>query len=108
VVLEQIDEARGMAPGVLARGNTAGVALYASLFDLPLARLHLVDLPATHRDGPIFLNVLRYLDLPQAVALVAEHTNVVLSGRNTSVRQFAAAVAENLGWDRQRLRVEPW
>ena len=81
----------------------AGVALYASLFDPQIARLHLMDLPATHRDGPIFLNVLRYLDMPQAVALAAEHTSIVFGGRNTSVRQFATSVAENLGWDRQRL-----
>ncbi len=102
--LGQIPEVRGMAPGILARDNMAGVALYASLFDPRIARLHLMDLPATHRDGPIFLNVLRYLDMPQAVALAAEHTSIVFGGRNTSVRQFATSVAENLGWDRQRLQ----
>jgi dienelactone hydrolase len=106
--LGQIDEVRGMAPAVLARGTMAGVALYAALFDPQIERLHVVDLPATHRDGPVFLNILRYMDMPQAVALAAERMNVVLSGRNTSVRQFAASVAEDLGWDRQRLRVEPW
>ncbi len=102
--LGQIPEVRGMAPGILARDNMAGVALYASLFDPRIACLHLMDLPATHRDGPIFLNVLRYLDMPQAVALAAEHTSIVFGGRNTSVRQFATSVAENLGWDRQRLQ----
>ena len=102
--LGQIPEIGGMAPGILARDNMAGVALYASLFDPQIARLNLMDLPATHRDGPIFLNILRYLDMPQAVALAAEHTTIVFGGRNTSVRQFATSVAENLGWDRQRLQ----
>jgi hypothetical protein len=102
--LGQIGEARGMAPAILARDNMAGVALYASLFDPRIARLHLMDLPVTHRDGPIFLNVLRYLDTPQAVALAAEHTSIVFGGRSESVRQFATSVAENLGWDRQRLQ----
>ncbi len=106
--LGQIDEIKGMTPAVLARGTMAGVALYAALFDLRIERLHLVDLPTTHRDGPIFLNVLRYLDASQAVALAAERTNIVFGGRNTSVPPFAASVAESLGWDRQRLRVEPW
>jgi hypothetical protein len=86
----------------------AGVALYAALFEPGIARLHLVDLPASHRDGPIFLNVLRYMDTPQALALAVERTNVALSGRNTSVRQFAVSVAENLGWDQERVRVESW
>lgn len=27
--------------------------------------------PSTHLEGPIFLNVLRYLDLPEAAALLA-------------------------------------
>jgi dienelactone hydrolase len=105
--LGQIPEIRGMAPAILARGHMAGMALYASLFDPQIACLHLMDLPATHRDGPIFLNVLRYLDTPQAVALAAERTNVVFSRRNKSVQEFATSVAENLGWDRQRIRVEP-
>jgi len=105
--LGQIPEIRGMAPAILARGHMAGMALYASLFDPQIACLHLMDLPATHRDGPIFLNVLRYLDTPQAVALAAERTNVVFSRRNRSVQEFATSVAENLGWDRQRIRVEP-
>jgi len=98
--LGQIPEIRGRAPAILARGNMAGVALYASLFDPQIACLHLMDLPTTHSDGPIFLNVLRYLDMPQAVALAAEHTSVVLGGRSKSVPPFAASVAENLGWDR--------
>lgn len=106
--LGQIEETREMAPAILARGDMAGVALYAALFEPRIARLHLVDLPTSHRDGPTFLNVLRYMDMPQALALAAERTNVVLSGRNTSVRQFAVSVAENLGWDQERIRVEPW
>jgi len=102
--LGQIPEIRGMAPALLARDHMAGVALYAAVLDPQIARLHLFNLPATHGDGPTFLNVLRYLDTPQAVALAAEHTNIVFGGRNASARQFATSVAENLGWDRQRLQ----
>ena len=107
-VLGQIDETREMAPAILARGEMAGVALYAALFEPQIVRLHLIDLPASRRDGPTFLNVLRYMDTPQALALAAERTSVVLGGRNTSVRQFAVSVAENLGWDQERIRVESW
>ena len=46
--------------------------LYASLYLPSVTRLDLHDLPASHMQGPAYLNVLRHLDLPQAVALAAE------------------------------------
>jgi dienelactone hydrolase len=51
------------------KGDMAGIALYAALFEPDVARLDLWDLPASHRQGPVFLNVRRILDMPQAVAL---------------------------------------
>jgi hypothetical protein len=50
-------------------GEMAGVALYAALFEPEVARIDLWHPPASHRDGPTFLNVRRILDMPQAVAL---------------------------------------
>jgi dienelactone hydrolase len=50
-------------------GEAAGVALYAALFEPAVAGLDLWHLPPSHRQGPTFLNVLRHLDTPQAVAL---------------------------------------
>ena len=47
----------------------AGIALYAALFEREVATLDLWHLPASHCRGPIFLNVRRILDMPQAVAL---------------------------------------
>ncbi len=61
-----------------ASRHAAGWALYASLFHEPVERLTLTDLPATHRAGPIFLNVSRVMEVPQAVALVAEKYRVTL------------------------------
>jgi dienelactone hydrolase len=103
--LEQIEEAQGMTPHVLADRQMAGVALYASLFESRIGGLHLFDPPQTHRDGPILLNVLRYLDMPQAAALAAEHTSVDLRGPNASVWQFPTSVVETLGWDRRQFHV---
>ncbi|OWK43110.1 alpha/beta hydrolase family protein [Fimbriiglobus ruber] len=51
--------------------DAAGVALYAALYEPGVAALDLWELPTSHRDGPIFLNVAKVLDVPQAVALVA-------------------------------------
>ncbi len=51
------------------KGEMAGIALYASLFEPDVARLDLWHPPASHVQGPTFLNVRRILDMPQALAL---------------------------------------
>jgi hypothetical protein len=103
--LGQVEEVRGITPAVSGRGDMAGVALYASLFESRIAGLELFNLPAGHREGPIFLNILRYLDTPQAVALAAERTSIKLSGHDASAWQFPVAVGKSLGWDKGRLRI---
>jgi dienelactone hydrolase len=50
-------------------GDDAGIALYAGLFEPTVDRFALDRLSTSHRDRPTFLNALRVLDLPQAVAL---------------------------------------
>ncbi len=51
------------------KGDMAGIVLYAALFEPDVARLDLWHPPASHQQGPIFLNVRRILDMPQALAL---------------------------------------
>jgi hypothetical protein len=67
--------------------------------------LRLEELPATHRNGPIFLNVSRYLEMPQAVAMAAEHCRVRLAGTTPSAWAFPLSVAERLGWKKDQLQV---
>lgn len=43
-------------------------ALYASIFSKPLEGLKLEKIPLSHLDGPHYLHVLRWLDIPQAIA----------------------------------------
>jgi dienelactone hydrolase len=104
--LRQLNATAEAAVTVAAQGDMAGIALYASLFDPDVERLDLVDLPPTHAQGPIFLNVLRYLDLPQAVAVAAETTCVRLHTETAAPWQFAQSVAACLGWDRDRLGID--
>jgi dienelactone hydrolase len=101
-----LDPAAARAITVAARGDMAGIVLYASLFEPGIGRLELTDLPTTHSQGPIFLNVLRYLDTPQAVALAAERTNVLLRGGAVDAWQFSQSVGEGLKWGGDRLVVE--
>ena len=85
--------------------NMAGVTLYASLFEPDIKRLDLYDLPKSHRDGPIFLNVSRYLDMPQAVAMAAERSKVVLYQDDDDGWEYPQAVAQKLGWDAKQFQI---
>jgi dienelactone hydrolase len=60
-----------------AQGNMAVNVLYASLFE-PVKELQLWNLPPSHRDGPDYLNVMRIIDIPQAVFLAQRNTSVSL------------------------------
>jgi hypothetical protein len=67
--LRAVPGLKGVPVEMHGQGPMAGVALYAALFDPGVTSLELWNLPISHREGPIFLNVLRTLDMPQAVAL---------------------------------------
>ena len=79
-----------------AHGAMAANLLYASLYVPEVTRLDLHDLPASHMQGPAYLNVLRHLDLPQAVALAAERARVVLYQPEAKYDPFPANVVEAL------------
>jgi hypothetical protein len=88
---------------VEAAGDMAVNALYASLFT-PIEELVLTDVPSSHMKGPDYLNVLRILDLPQAVAMASERTRVELRGIQEADWSFAAQAARKFGWE-QNLRL---
>lgn len=81
-----------------ASRNQAGNALYASLFEDGIARLDLHELPHSHEQGPIYLNVLKYLDIPQAAAMAAERTRVVIYDDDQAAWSYSQQVSEKLGW----------
>jgi hypothetical protein len=91
----------------------AGLVLYASLFEPRIARLDLWHLPHSHydlsavrvADGPTFLNVLRYLDMPQTLAMAAERTQIHLYQKDDFQWQFPHAVGEKLSWPQDQFQV---
>jgi hypothetical protein len=103
--LRTIDSMSDTPIQLRGKKNMAGIVLYASLFEPGIARLDLWALPNSHRDGPTFLNVLRYLDMPQAVAMAAEHRRVRLYQKDGSGWQFPQAVTNKLGWPEKQLQV---
>ena len=64
-----IDDLKKATLSLQATGETAGVALYAGLFEPGVASFDLWHPPSSHRRGPTLLNVMTVLDMPQAVAL---------------------------------------
>ncbi len=83
----------------------AGVVLYASLFTPKVAQLDLLQPSTSHHDGPIFLNVLRFLDMPQAVAMATERSNVVIHQDDKFGWEYPQQVATKLGWEKDRLQI---
>jgi hypothetical protein len=67
--LRTVPDLKNVPLWLQGKNDMAGIALYAALFEPEVARLDLWHPPASHRQGPIFLNVLRVLDMPQAMAL---------------------------------------
>lgn len=100
------DAVRDLPIELEASGNMAVNALYASLFIDNVEELRLERLPASHRKGPDYLNVLRHLDIPQALAMAVERSRVRLSGAEDEAGRYAADTIRKLGWNEERLALE--
>ncbi len=81
----------------IAGSRQAGIiAAYAALFEPAAAEVLVVDPPASHRDGPIFLNVLRVLDVPGALGLLAPRP-LALCGAKGDAWSLTKALYERAG-----------
>jgi hypothetical protein len=85
-----------------ASRTQAGNAVYASLYEDGITRLDLHELPHTHAQGPIYLNVLKYLDLPQAVAMASERTRVIVYDDNKDAWAYPQQVTDKLEWGKEK------
>jgi hypothetical protein len=86
---------------------SAGIALYAGLYEPEVAAFDLWHMPWTHHEAPIFLNVLRVLDAPQAVALALPR-NVTLHVKAKEDRapwEWPLALQKSLGLEGLRVKV---
>jgi dienelactone hydrolase len=98
----------GKVPLWLQSQHTMGVnTLYASLFEDQITRLDLHQPPPSHEAGPTYLNVLKFLDIPQAAAIAAERTRVRIYSSDKSAWSYPAQVTEKLGWSKQFELREP-
>lgn len=105
--LGSLPDFRSMSLTVEARGEMGVNAIFADLFEPGIHRLALAKLPASLRNGPDYLNVLRFMDVPQAVAMALEKTRVELNeGGSSENWSYPRAVAANLGWPAGQLKEE--
>ncbi|MFN0129131.1 MAG: CocE/NonD family hydrolase [Verrucomicrobiales bacterium] len=88
-----------------ADGDLAALALYAAVLEPGVARLDLYNLPESHALSPCLPSVLRYLDLPQTLALAAEKCHVTVHRARPAAWSFATETARSLGW--KSLELQP-
>jgi cephalosporin-C deacetylase-like acetyl esterase len=98
--LRSMPDFKGHRIRLRASGAQGANALYASLFEDHIAAVEAYNPPHSHQQGPIYLNVLKYLDLPQAAAMAAEKTRVAIIDEDAAAWDFTKAVSEKLGWSR--------
>lgn len=67
---------------VIGRGQAGVLAAYAALFEPSIKEVIIVDPPASHRDGPTFLNVLRVLDIPEALGMLAPRPLTLINAKD--------------------------
>jgi len=76
---------------ILGRGISGVLGLYAAILDESIAQVVLLEPPASHRQGPIFLNILRYTDIPEVAALLAPR-RLIFFGRIPEAYQPTQAI----------------
>ncbi|MFM7152367.1 MAG: Type 1 glutamine amidotransferase-like domain-containing protein [Gemmataceae bacterium] len=84
---------------LVGRGRAGILAAYAALVDPDIGEVVAIDPPASHREGPHFLGVLRILDIPDALGLLAPRKLTLINAshpafdRTADVYRLAGAMA---------------
>jgi dienelactone hydrolase len=96
-IIRAVNSLNENAVTIEAEGDSAVNALFASLFSDKIKTLKLKNLPASIEQGPDYLNVLRILDLREALALASERCAIEVTSSKTDPK-YAREVAANLSW----------
>lgn len=83
---------------LVGRGQAGIIGAYAALLDPgTVDEVVIIDPPASHRDGPHFLNVERVLDLPTALGLLAPDVKLTLVNAKDEAFDKTAAIYKLAG-----------
>ena len=88
-ISRSIRESRGQPPKLIGRGQAGIIAAYAAILHTNVSEVILVDPPMSHREGPIFLNILRVLDIPEALGLLAPRPLTIYTSRREAFEETA-------------------
>ncbi len=83
------------------RGDAGILAAYAALLDSRVTRLILSDPPVSHRNGPVLLNVLRYTDIPQVLAMLAPRVELVFLGQPDGAFDYTKDIYKLVGAEKK-------
>jgi pimeloyl-ACP methyl ester carboxylesterase len=75
---------------------SGALGLYAALLDPKIDQVMLLDPPSSHRQGPIFLDVLRYLDLPEAAARLAPRPLIFYGHRPDAYAKVSSSLTMSI------------
>jgi dienelactone hydrolase len=79
---------------VMGSGPAGVIAAYATVFVPGIVdEVVILDPPTSHRDGPHFLNVMRVLDIPEALGLLAPDIKLTLVGEKAKDKAFDRTAA---------------
>ncbi|MEK6261903.1 MAG: prolyl oligopeptidase family serine peptidase [Planctomycetota bacterium] len=76
---------------VVGRGRAGILGAYAALNDTSIAQVVVVDPPASHRAGPHFLGVMKILDIPEALGLLAPKHLTLMGAKDAAFERTLAA-----------------
>ena len=74
---------------VIGVGEAGILAAYAALLEPSIPEVVIVNPPVSHRDGPIFLNVLRVLDIPESLGLLAPRPLTLINAKDKAFDRTA-------------------
>jgi dienelactone hydrolase len=75
-----IEKGKNLDWKLVGKGQTGILAAYAALFEPSIKEVVVIDPPKSHKEGPHFLNVLRVLDIPEALGLLAPTPLTIIGG----------------------------
>jgi dienelactone hydrolase len=83
---------------LIGRGQAGVIATYAALLAPGVVQeVVILDPPASHSDGPYLLNVMRVLDIPEALGLLAPDVKLTLIGAKDKAFDKTAAIYKLAG-----------
>jgi dienelactone hydrolase len=74
---------------LIGRGQAGILCAYASLFEPSIQEVVVIDPPTSHRSGPYFLNVMRILDIPDALGMVAPTPLTLINSKDKAFDRTA-------------------